>query len=257
LTYGTLPTLPPPTTYPAATTSTIVAQSPNGNTPGKSSRTRFPPISLLQDSLGKLVLAATIELQQYPTLEDYLRTWQTCSDIHPQVQQLPHPAANLLHALHTSGASAQLIDPPWSAQHKTNTLARGSHRSATKHSDFIREEFADMIEKRFWTVLPASWVIEHPELRLSPLGVVPQHERRPRVICDYTFSGVNEATQPTGPQPAIRFGHALRRILTQIVRANPTFGPVLLGKYDLADGFYRIPLNATHAARLACVLPSP
>jgi hypothetical protein len=37
--------------------------------------------------------------------------------------------------------------------------------------------------------------------------------------------------------------------MTQIVRANPKFGPVLLGKYDL------FPLNINHAVRLDCLLP--
>lgn len=99
-------------------------------------------------------------------------------------------------------------------------------------------------------------LLHHQNLRLSPLGVVSQHDRRPRIICDYTYSGVNAATQHTGPQEAMRFGQALRRIMTQIVRSNPAFGPVHIGKYDLADGYYRIPLNPHHAIRLACLLPT-
>jgi hypothetical protein len=53
----------------------------------------------------------------------------------------------------------------------------------------------------------------------------------------------------------MRFGQALRRIMTKIVRANPAFGPVQLGKYDFVDGYYRIQLNAKQAMNLACVLP--
>jgi hypothetical protein len=112
-----------------------------------------------------------------------------------------------------------------------------------------------MIQKKFWTVLPASLIVKHPELRLSPLGVIPQHERRPRIICDYSFYGINNDTTPTGPHEAMRFGRTLHRIMNQIARSNPRFGPVLLGKYDLADGYYRIPLNPTQAMRLACILP--
>jgi hypothetical protein len=113
-----------------------------------------------------------------------------------------------------------------------------------------------MVHKRYWTVLPASVISHHQDLRLYPLGVVPQHDRRPRIICDYTYSGVNDATQHTGPQEAMRFGQTLRRIIAQIVGANPKFGPVHLSKYDLADGYYRIPLNPTHAMQLACLLPT-
>jgi hypothetical protein len=53
----------------------------------------------------------------------------------------------------------------------------------------------------------------------------------------------------------MRFGQTLRRIMTQIVRANPAFGPVKLGKYDLADGYYRIQMNAKQAMKPAFVLP--
>jgi hypothetical protein len=98
-------------------------------------------------------------------------------------------------------------------------------------------------------------IINHPEVRLSLLGVVPQHERRPRIICDYSFHGINEDLEPTGPGEAMRFGRALRRMITQITRANPRFGPLLLGKSDLADGYYRIPLNTDQAIQLACLLP--
>jgi hypothetical protein len=53
----------------------------------------------------------------------------------------------------------------------------------------------------------------------------------------------------------MRFGHTLRRFLTQIVRTSPKFGPVLLGKIDLADGYYRIPLKPNQAMKLDCLLP--
>lgn len=227
----------------------------NCKRPGECSREAFPP-SLLQDSLGKLVNTATAACRKHKTLEQYLKSLQSRNDIHPHVQRLPHPAAPLLHDLHTFGAPAHLTDPPWSTQHKLDSIKRGPHRSATEHLDFLREEFTEMVRKRYWTVLPAAEIIHHQDLRLSPLGVVPQHDRRPRIICDYTFSGVNAATLHTGPHEAMRFGHALRRILARIVRANPKFGPVYLGKYDLADGYYRIPVNPAHAMRLACLLPT-
>jgi hypothetical protein len=51
---------------------------------------------------------------------------------------------------------------------------------------------ADMVEKGFWAVVPYTQVRHLPNLRLSPIGVVPQRDRRPRTIVDYTFSDVNE-----------------------------------------------------------------
>jgi hypothetical protein len=250
---GTRPALPSLTTSPTAKQH---QHEYNSKRLGESSRETFHTPALLQDSLGKLVSRAITALRQHESLEQYLRSLQPHNDIHPLVQQIPHPAASLLHGLHTSGASAHLSDSPWSTQHKIDSITRGPHHSATEYSDFLRVEFTDMVHKGYWTVLPASVISHHQDLRLSPLGVVPQHDRRPRIICDYTYSGVNDATQHTGPQEAMRFGQTLRRIIAQIVRANPKFGPVHLGKYDLADGYYRIPLNPTHAMRLACLLPT-
>jgi hypothetical protein len=112
-----------------------------------------------------------------------------------------------------------------------------------------------MVRKRFWIVLPATDVIGNPELRVSPVGVVPQKERRPRIICDYTFSNVNQESIPLGPEDAMQFGRALLRLLTQIVQADPRFGAVLMAKFDLSDGYYRVPLKTEDALKLAVVLP--
>jgi hypothetical protein len=210
---------------------------------------------LLDDTLGKLVHQCVAEASQYPTIQDYLQACRSKGDLQPNLHQLPHPAAKLLQQIQSFGAVIQMTSPPWTDQKKQETVKRGPHRSAYEHVDFLREEFSDMVRKKFWTVLPLARVIDHPELRLSPLGIVPQHERRPRIICDYSFYGVNEDTVPTGPHQAMRFGRTLNRIMTQIVRANPKFGPVLLGKYDLADGYYRLPLNTNQAMHLACLFP--
>jgi hypothetical protein len=81
------------------------------------------------------------------------------------------------------------------------------------------------------------------QLRVSPMGVVPQRERRPRVIVDYSFFGVNDDMVKLAPREAMQFGKALERILGHIVEAPPAHGPVYLLKIDIADGFYRIWLN--------------
>ena len=56
-----------------------------------------------------------------------------------------------------------------------------------------------LTDKGFWVVLPFEEVKNTPGLRLSPIGVVPQHAWRPRPIVDYTFYGINEVTQPNAP----------------------------------------------------------
>ena len=75
-------------------------------------------------------------------------------------------------------------------------LARGSHQSALSHMEFLRDEMADMIDQGYWVILPYSNVLHLPHLRLSPLALVPQRDRRPRIIVDYTFWGINDDTVP-------------------------------------------------------------
>ncbi|CAJ1940912.1 unnamed protein product [Cylindrotheca closterium] len=86
-----------------------------------------------------------------------------------------------------------------------------------------------------------SGLVRHLQnLRLSPLGVVPQRDRRPRLIVDLSFFGINQESVPIAPSDSMQFGRALHRILQRILQANPLHGPVYISKIDIADGFYRI-----------------
>ena len=78
-----------------------------------------------------------------------------------------------------------------------------------------------MIQKGQWVVLPASMAPELKELRLLPPGVVPQRDRRPQWICNYTWSGVNTEMIPLVAKELKQFGHILERILREIILANP------------------------------------
>ena len=113
-----------------------------------------------------------------------------------------------------------------------------------------------MIKKGHWVLLPADLIRRDPNLRLSPLGVVPQRDRRPRTISDYSYFGVNDDTVPMAYRSAMQFGRALPRLLQRIHESNPKFGPVYLSKIDIADGFYRIGLRPDGALRLGVLFPS-
>jgi hypothetical protein len=95
-------------------------------------------------------------------------------DFYPDVKHLPHRAAHLLDTLRRSGATVGMKTEPWSRQRKDEALKRGSHQSALLHTDFLCDEFVDMIHKGQWVLLPARLVMDGKNLRLSPLGVVPQ-----------------------------------------------------------------------------------
>jgi hypothetical protein len=123
--------------------------------------------------------------------------------------------------------------------------------------DFLQEEMIDFVHKRFWTVLPYSLARSIPNLRLAPFGVVPQHNRRPRIICDFSFYDQNHDTLPLAPLEAMQFGRALERFLRHLLLADPKWGPCYMIKVDLSDGFYRVGLSPHDAPKLAMLFPTP
>ena len=108
-----------------------------------------------------------------------------------------------------------------------------------------------MQRKGIFVILPYQLIRHHPALRISPLGCVLQHERRPRIINNYTFSQVNPATHKLASDVAMQWGRTLQQVLWFIFNADRQHGPILLSKTDLSDGFYQIPLTSTGALKLA------
>ena len=135
-------------------------------------------------------------------------------------------------------------------------MSRGPHKSARGERDFVFAEILDFCAQGYWAVLPYEVVKDWPNLRVSPLGVVPQRDRRPRLIADYSFSAVNEETIALAPKEAMQFGHALQRVIQTVVESDPRYGPVYLAKIDIADGFYRVWLNLHDIPKLGVVLPT-
>ena len=210
-----------------------------------------------QDELQLLIEAAADRFRNATSWREYISgSREPRGDFDPEVHRLDHPAAHLLCRLRATGAPVCLTTKPWSPGQKRAALERGPHQSAKQHTDFLREEFVGMINKGHWTVLPAHLMAHELWIRLSPLGVVPQRDWRPRTICDYTFFGINPQTLPLAPQEAMQFGRALQRSPQRMLRSHPRHGPVFTSKIDIADGFYRIWIKAEDAPKLAVLFPS-
>ena len=159
-----------------------------------------------------------------------------------------------LSFLRTYGASAGQSTAEWSLTQRDTALHRGPHPSTCGSESFVRDEFADMVAAGHWLVLPYELVKFLPTLRLSPTGVVPQKARRDRIIVDYTFSGVNQATTAEAPD-SMQFGHAFHRYLERLHRADTRHGPVYMSKTDIADAFMQIWLELQSIPTLAALLP--
>ena len=177
------------------------------------------------------------------------------SDIPCDVPQLQHTAAPRLDRIRRNGVPVVLKNDPWTPEILEERCHRGPHKSAFEYQEFLREEFLDFVRKGFWMVLPYSKVKNLPGLRLSPLGVVPQDGRRPRVIVDYSFYGLNAETVPLSSPKSMQFGRTTKRLQQMVASANPRYGPVYMYKIDISDGFYRVPVTTSGAIKLGVVLP--
>ncbi len=178
------------------------------------------------------------------------------SNVTQTVHRLDHKAARLLDHLRRRGAGVTLTTAPWSAEQQCTAIARGSHQSSYGEREFVHQEIYDFCQQGYWLVLPFEVVKGWPSLRISPLGVVPQRDRRPRLIVDYTWSQVNQDTLKLAPTEAMQFGRTLHRVLSNIVHADPRYGPVKLAKIDIADGFYRVWIQFYDVPKLGVVLPT-
>ena len=103
-------------------------------------------------------------------------------------------------------------------------------------------------------MLPLEDVVGLNGLRLSPAGLIPQRDLRNRIVIDYTWSGVNEATSCLDPD-SMQFGHALQRILQRMYDVDPRHGPIYMMKVDIADGFYCVVLAPEDVPSLGVCLP--
>ena len=116
-----------------------------------------------------------------------------------------HPAKDLLQHMASHGVPAKMTTPPWSRATISERIARGSHQSCDDHMPFLREELLEFDTKGFWLVLPYSEIQrllktgEIRSFRVSPLGIVPQRDRRPRLIVDLSYYGINDDTFRSAP----------------------------------------------------------
>jgi hypothetical protein len=152
----------------------------------KRSRTRQDVLNQVQDTvvssnnnLSKYVIRDSNLLTELGW-EQVVRSRRSRGDIGRL--QVHHAAQRFLRYLRSCGVPVVLTTTPWDKARINAAVRRGPHKSAKDHRAFLHTEMADMIDKHQWIVLPFDQVQDLPNLRVSPIGVVPQRDRRPRTI---------------------------------------------------------------------------
>ena len=156
------------------------------------------------DELGEFFKLDTALFVENPCWQSFFHKVKGRSNFQPQVQHLPHKAAPLILRYARQGVPVVLPSAPWSLAQKEAVIQRGNHPSVQAFSDFVKEEMLDMRRKGIFVILPYHLLKDRPELRISPLGCVPQRDCRPRIINDYTFSGVNLSTVKLASEAAMQ-----------------------------------------------------
>ena len=144
--------------------------------PTKKLRTSHRFESRLQyqkDALGKLV-AEHVQLLAAKGFDGTVRELRRRGDLEITDTAAWHPASPLLKRLAKTGAPAVMSTKPWSRRTIEKRIRRGSHQSCRAHLDFLREEMLEFVRKGFWLLLPYRLVKKMKQLRVSPLGVIPQ-----------------------------------------------------------------------------------
>ncbi len=241
---------PPDTSSLASSDATSISSA---------SSTVNPSPSYTPGELGKFASIAARDLQRlgwFPFVRAYQKQ---CSLNISRFPSLSHPVMPYLLRLAKHGVPAPSQSKPWSLHRILKAWHRGPHISAAKlYAPFVLEDMFNMVREGYWCVLPFSAVQHLPHLKLSPAGVVPQRERRPRIILDYSFpsdANVNADSLPIAPMHAMQFGQAFQCLLQRIVYCNRHYGPPWMAKLDLVDGYYRVPLSPRAALELAVMLP--
>ena len=203
------------------------------------------------DALGEFIELDSSYLTDRGSWSDLFHHVKGRSNFSAALRRLRHKAKPLLLRYANQGVPVVLSTKPWTVKEKDAAMLRGNHPSTKAFADFMQTEMTEMRRKGMFIVLPYSAVRDLVPLRLSPLGCVPQRERRPRIINDYTYSGVNPGSIKLAPPEAMQWGRTLNRVMWYVLNADSRHGPVLLSKTDLSDGFYQLHLTPTGALKLA------
>ena len=187
----------------------------------------------------------------------------------PRHQALDHPAGPMLNDWATRGCPVD-CGPDWPLEKLEAALDYGSHPSAKipEARKCLLEETKDKVDKGFarviqWKDLKADLP---PNLKLSPVAMIPHKSRAFRCILDLSFNlkltrkqhadSVNETTVKLAPEAAMaQLGVALRRIITTMDLARQKGTSLLFAKLDIKDGFWRLMVSDKDAWNFCYIIP--
>jgi hypothetical protein len=172
----------------------------------------------------------------------------------------------------------------WTREQIEAAIEQGPHTSALTPEavSLIEEDVAYQVRAGYaevvlWDSLKAKMP---PQLKVSPLAVVPQQNRRGRMILDLSFpvlrqargkkrkrrareerevlkESVNDSTVRLAPEaPVKELGNVLSRLL-RFMQEVPAKEEIHFAKIDLAGGYWQMIVEKSSRWNFAYVLPGP
>jgi hypothetical protein len=168
----------------------------------------------------------------------------------------------------------------WTMEQLKAAIQQGPHKLALDPESIalIEEDVAYQVRAGYAQVVDWSWLKNHlpPQLKVSPIAVVPQANRRGHMILDLSFpvicragkqgrkqrgehdvmkESVNDSTARMAPEaPVKELGNVLARLL-QFMQDVPAEEHIQFAKIDLADGYWRMIVEKESRYNFAYVLP--
>ena len=202
-----------------------------------------------------------------PPALDELEEWR--NEMCPSGLALHHPAAGQLLQYATGGCPVN-SGQNWTMEMIETAIARGPHVSALV-PEAIEQLNLEVIDKAKkgqcrvveWEQLKKDGV--PPQLKISPIAMIPHKSRMFRAILDLSFSvrlrdgskvtSVNDGTTLEAPAGAIdQLGHSLMRVIHAFAEADPD-AKIFMVKFDIKDGFWRLDCQKGEEWNFAYVLP--
>ena len=187
----------------------------------------------------------------------------------PRGLALQHPAASLLKEYAVNGCPTN-TGAPWTLEQVQAAIDRGPHVSALvpeamQQLDMEVQEKVASGQARIvhWNDIRLA---PPPQLKISPVAMVPHNSRPYRAILDLSFPvhltpsttvpSVNSTTTKTAPRGAIdQIGHVLPRIIHAFASVEDD-AKIFMAKWDIKDGFWRLDCEAGEEWNFAYVIPS-
>lgn len=188
----------------------------------------------------------------------------------PQPSMQWHDAAALLQHYADHGCPVD-CGTPWSTEHLEALLRRGPHISAKSPEAMqaLLDETYDKVKNGYARLVRYGDIKSNrpPNLKISPVAMVPHKSRKFRTILDLSFQlrfrgdllpSVNSASNKRAPaESMIQLGHCIKRLVALLADNYDPNKPFMFSKLDIKDGFWRMSVNEEDAWNFCYVLPSP